>query len=69
MTIDFYYTPGSPPCRAVLLTAKALGLEMNLKQLDLHQGEHLKPEFVKVRYVHDSAVDRGFLIALRAPCD
>lgn len=51
MPIDFYYTPGSPPCRTVLLTAKALGLELNLKPLDLHHGEHLKPEFVKVRNV------------------
>lgn len=50
MPVDFYYTPGSPPCRAVLLTAKALGLELNLKPLDLHHGEHLKPEFVKVKF-------------------
>lgn len=50
MPIDFYYTPGSPPCRSVLLTAKALGLELNLKTLDLHHGEHLKPEFVKVNF-------------------
>jgi len=34
------------------LTAKALGLELNLKPLDLHHGEHLKPEFVKVRNRH-----------------
>ncbi|KAK9874736.1 hypothetical protein WA026_005549 [Henosepilachna vigintioctopunctata] len=26
MTIDFYYAPGSSPCRTVLLAAKALGL-------------------------------------------
>lgn len=51
MTIDFYYTLGSPPCRSVLLTAKALGLELNLKPLELHHGEHLKPEFVKVKFI------------------
>lgn len=50
MPIDFYYTPGSPPCRSVLLTAKALGLELNLKTLDLHHGEHMKPEFIKVSF-------------------
>lgn len=50
MPIDFYYTPGSPPCRSVLLTAKALGLELNLKTLDLHHGEHMKPEFLKVSF-------------------
>ncbi|XP_050435654.1 glutathione S-transferase 1-like [Adelges cooleyi] len=52
MTVDFYYTPGSPPCRAVLLAAKAIGLELNLKPLDLHHGEHLKPEFVKINPQH-----------------
>ena len=49
MTIDFYYMPGSGPCRSVLATAKALGIELNLKFLNLREGEHLKPEFVKVR--------------------
>lgn len=50
MPIDFYYTLGSAPCRSVLLTAKALDLELNLKPLNLQQGEHLKPEFVKVNF-------------------
>lgn len=49
MTIDFYYVPGSAPCRAVLLTAKALGLDLNLKLTDLMAGEQLTPEFLKVR--------------------
>ncbi|XP_025204059.1 glutathione S-transferase 1-1-like [Melanaphis sacchari] len=52
MPIDFYYTPGSPPCRSVLLTAKALGLDLNLKTLDLHHGEHMKPEFIKINPQH-----------------
>ncbi|VVC40045.1 Thioredoxin-like fold,Glutathione S-transferase, N-terminal,Glutathione S-transferase, C-terminal- [Cinara cedri] len=52
MPIDFYYTPGSAPCRAVLLAAKSLDLELNLKPLDLHHGEHLKPEFVKLNPQH-----------------
>lgn len=49
MSLDFYYVPGSGPCRAVLMTAKALGVELNLKHTSLKDGEHLKPEFVKVR--------------------
>lgn len=49
MPIDFYYIPGSAPCRAVLLAAKAVGVDLNLKLTDLMAGEHLKPEFVKVR--------------------
>jgi hypothetical protein len=48
MPIDFYYIPGSAPCRAVLLAAKAVGVDLNLKLTDLMAGEHLKPEFVKV---------------------
>lgn len=48
MGLDFYYTPGSSPCRSVLLAAKAVGVELNLKLVDLKSGEHLKPEFIKV---------------------
>lgn len=49
MPIDFYQLLGSPPCRAVALTAAALDIEMNFKQVNLMNGEHLKPEFLKVR--------------------
>ncbi|XP_017795361.1 PREDICTED: glutathione S-transferase 1-1-like [Habropoda laboriosa] len=45
MTVDLYYTPLSSPCRAVLLTAEAIGLSLNLKEIDLFSGEHLKPEY------------------------
>lgn len=51
MTIDFYYLPGSAPCRSVLMTAKAVGVELNLKLVDLMSGEHLKPEFIKVSFI------------------
>lgn len=49
MGVDFYFTPGSAPCRSVLLTAKALGIELNLILVDLKKKEHLRPEFIKVR--------------------
>lgn len=48
MGLDLYYTPGSPPCHAVQMTAKAVGVELNLKCVNLAIGEHLKPEFLKV---------------------
>lgn len=48
MVLDFYYVPGSAPCRAVRMTAKAVGVELNLKLTNLMAGEHLKPEFVAV---------------------
>ncbi|KAJ6647487.1 Glutathione S-transferase 1, isoform C [Pseudolycoriella hygida] len=52
MTIDFYYLPGSAPCRAVLMAAKAVGVELNLKLVDLMSGEQLKPEFLKINPQH-----------------
>lgn len=48
MTIDFYYLPGSSPCRAVLLAAKAVGVDLNLKYTDLMKGDQMTPEFLKV---------------------
>lgn len=62
MTIDLYYVPGSAPCRAVLLTAKALNINLNLKLVDLHHGEHLKPEYLKLNPQHTvpTLVDDGF---------
>ncbi len=48
MAIDLYYMLESPPCRTVLMVAKHLNIELNLKSLDLEKGEHLNEEFVKV---------------------
>lgn len=48
MPIVLYMTPLSPPARAVQLTAAALGLQLELKNVDLVKQEQLKPEFVKV---------------------
>ena len=50
MPIDFYYVPGSGPCRSVRLVAAAVGVDLNLKHTDLITGENLKPEFIKVKF-------------------
>lgn len=50
MPIDLYLVVGSAPCRAVRLAAAAIGVDLNLKNVDLKAGEHLKPEFIKVTY-------------------
>lgn len=50
MGIDFYYLPGSAPCRAVQMTAKAVGVDLNLKLTNLMAGEHMTPQFLKVRF-------------------
>lgn len=57
--IKVYYYPVSPPCRAVLLTARLLGLKVELVLINIMEGEQKSPEFIKVsltngelRYLH-----------------
>ncbi|XP_053945499.1 glutathione S-transferase 1-1-like [Anastrepha ludens] len=62
--MDFYYVPASAPCRAVLMTAQALGIKLNKKLVNLFAGEHLKPEFLKLNPQHTvpTLVDNSFAI-------
>uniref|UniRef100_A0A182M593 glutathione transferase n=1 Tax=Anopheles culicifacies TaxID=139723 RepID=A0A182M593_9DIPT len=62
--MDFYHLPLSAPCQSVRLVAKALGLHLNLKELDLLNGEHLKPEFLKINPQHTipTLVDNDFVL-------
>nr|AFK49803.1 glutathione s-transferase d1 [Cryptocercus punctulatus] len=64
MTIDFYYLPGSAPCRSVLLAAKAVGVDLNLKLTNLMAGEHLTPEYLKMNPQHTVPTlnDNGFCL-------
>ena len=48
--MDFYYTDLSPPCRATLLTAKALEINLNKKFVDLSKGEHKTPEYAAINF-------------------
>lgn len=43
-----HYVPPSPPCRAVLLLGRMLNVDFELKQVNLMEGENLKPEFLQV---------------------
>lgn len=47
--IDLYYFPPSPPCRSVLMLGKALGINFNLKTVNIMNGEQMTAEFLKVR--------------------
>lgn len=47
-----YMFPPSPPVRSVLLCTKALGLNLEIKTVNLSNGEHLAPEFVQVNILH-----------------
>ena len=71
MPIDFYQLPGSAPCRAVALTAAVLGVELNVKELNLQAGEHLKPEFLKVRQQSDIFIQGRVtkIVALTGECN
>ena len=71
MPIDLYYMSLSAPCRAVLLTAKMAGVEVNLKTVNLMTGEHMKPEFLKINPQHTVPCldDSGFVLTeSRAIC-
>lgn len=43
-----YYINRSPPCRTVLMAAKAIGVELELKLILTMKGENKTPEFLKV---------------------
>ena len=38
----------SPPCQAVLMTARELNLKVEVKNIDLAEGQHLTEEYMKV---------------------
>ena len=46
--ITLYYMPESPPCRAVQMLASVIDLPLELKYLNLAQGEHLSGELPSV---------------------
>lgn len=46
--LTLYYLPESGPCRTVMLAANVIGVELKLKHVNLFDGEHLKPEYLKV---------------------
>ena len=52
MEIILYQANWSSPCRAVMITAKTLGLDITLKDLELMTGDHLKPEYLEINPQH-----------------
>lgn len=71
MAIDLYYMDASAPCRSVIMTAKMVGAELNLKPTNLMAGEHMTPEFIAINPQHNipTIVDDGLhLNESRAIC-
>lgn len=48
MAPKLYMFKPSPPVRSVLLCAKALGVPLELKEVNLLKGEHLADEYLQV---------------------
>jgi len=65
MGIDFYYFGLSAPCRAVRMAAEAIGVPLNLKEVDLMTGAQNKPDFLKInpRHAVPAIDDNGFHLA------
>ncbi|XP_034127071.1 glutathione S-transferase D1-like isoform X2 [Drosophila guanche] len=63
-TLDLYYMPSPGASRAVIMTAKAVGVDLNKKVVDVMAREHLKPEFIKINPQHTipTLVDNGFVL-------
>jgi len=59
-----YYTDVSPPSRAVRLTAAAIGLDVDIRNIDLLAGDHLTEEYRKINPEHTVPTldDNGFAI-------
>ncbi|KAL0272557.1 UNVERIFIED_CONTAM: hypothetical protein PYX00_005485 [Menopon gallinae] len=64
MTITLYTFPPSPPARAAVMAARAVGVDVNLKEINLFQKEQLSPEFIKVNPQHTVPTldDNGFVL-------
>lgn len=63
-TIQFYMMKFSPPCRAVWMLLKHMGLKFNTTHFDLFKGEQMNPGFMKVnpRHCVPTIVDNGFVL-------
>ncbi|XP_058451141.1 glutathione S-transferase 1-like [Malaya genurostris] len=63
--VKLYTLHVSPPCRAVELTAKALGIDLDQQIVNLLAGDHLTPEYLKMNPQHTIPMldDNGIIIS------
>nr|QII57456.1 glutathione-S transferase epsilon1 [Xenocatantops brachycerus] len=64
MPVVLYHCPPSPPSRAALTAAKAVGVDVTVKIVDLFKKEHLSDEYLKINPEHTvpSIDDNGFIL-------
>lgn len=65
MTIDLHYMFPSPPCRAVMILARQIGLKLNLIDVHLFNGDQKTAEFERINPAKLIPVlnDNGFILA------
>ena len=54
--LTLYFTPGSPPARAVLLFIRYLGLDVEVKTVNVLSKEQHTPEYLKLNPAHEVPV-------------
>ena len=52
MPLELYHMVASPPSRSVRLCLHALGIETNLHDVNLLEGEQMKEEFLEINPQH-----------------
>lgn len=64
MTLILHGILESPAVRATFLAIKALGLDVEMKNVNMAAGEHLKPDYLKLNPFHTvpTLVDGDFCI-------
>ncbi|KAK9887079.1 hypothetical protein WA026_020021 [Henosepilachna vigintioctopunctata] len=64
MAPKLYMFIGSPPVRAVMMTAQELGIDLEMKEVDMFGQENLKEEFIKMNPAHTipTLEDDGFIL-------
>nr|QFU14631.1 glutathione S-transferase GSTd1 [Dendroctonus armandi] len=64
MVLTLHHFPPSAPSRAALLTAKAIGLDIDIQIVNLFKKEQLSEEFIKINPQHTipTLVDGDFIV-------
>ncbi|XP_075539613.1 glutathione S-transferase 4-like [Dermacentor variabilis] len=64
MPVALYNQYGSPPCAFVRMVARHVGVDLELRNLDMFKGDHVTPEYLKLNPYHKAPTidDNGFIL-------